>query len=95
MYHYTYKLTINNTTDSRKYYIGVRSSDKHPNDDINYLGSCKTLLEWFKYNGTNDVKKEILAIYDNRKDAIQHEIELHDQFDVAANELFWNRAKQT
>lgn len=95
MYHYTYKLTINNATDSRKYYIGVRSSNKHPIDDITYLGSCKTLLEWFKCNGTDNVEKEILAIYDNRKDAIQHEIELHDYFNIAKNALFWNKAKQT
>lgn len=95
MYHYTYRLTLTNNTDSRKYYIGARSCNKYPTQDTNYLGSCKSLLAWFKEHGYAGVVKEILAIYSDRKDAIEHEINLHNHFDVAQNNEFWNKAKQT
>lgn len=94
MYHYTYRLTINNNTDSRKYYIGARSCTEYPTND-NYFGSCKTLLAWIKKHGTEGIVKEILAIYGKRQDAIEHEINLHNYFDVAKNVEFWNKAKQT
>lgn len=94
MYHYTYRLTLNNNTDSRKYYIGARSCTEYPTKD-SYFGSCKTLLAWIKEYGTEGIVKEILAIYGKRQDAIEHEINLHNYFDVAKNVEFWNKAKQT
>lgn len=94
MYHYTYRLTLNNNTDSRKYYIGARSCTEYPTKD-SYFGSCKTLLAWIKEHGTEGIVKEILAIYGKRQDAIEHEINLHNYFDVAKNVEFWNKAKQT
>jgi hypothetical protein len=94
MYHYTYRLTLSNNTDSRKYYIGARSCTEYPTKD-SYFGSCKTLLAWIKEYGTQGIVKEILAIYGKRQDAIEHEINLHNYFDVAKNVEFWNRAKQT
>jgi hypothetical protein len=94
MYHYTYRLTLSNNTDSRKYYIGARSCTEYPTED-SYFGSCKTLLAWIKEHGTKGIVKEILAIYGKRQDAIEHEINLHNYFDVAKNVEFWNKAKQT
>jgi hypothetical protein len=94
MYHYTYRLTLSNNTDSKKYYIGARSCTEYPTKD-SYFGSCKTLLAWIKEHGTEGIVKEILAIYGKRQDAIEHEINLHNYFDVAKNVEFWNKAKQT
>jgi hypothetical protein len=94
MYHYTYRLTLSNNTDSKKYYIGARSCTEYPTKD-SYFGSCKTLLAWIKEHGAEGIVKEILAIYGKRQDAIEHEINLHNYFDVAKNVEFWNKAKQT
>lgn len=95
IYHYTYRITVNNPTDSRLYYIGARSCKKHPTEDANYFGSCKEFNAWQKQNGKGQLTKEILAIWKNRKLAIEHEIKLHNLFDVAKNSQFWNKAKQT
>lgn len=85
MNHYTYKITY--TTG--KYYIGVRSCKCEPRDDTSYLGSSK--------HTPNELVllKEILSIFKTRKEAIQHEIYLHNKYDVATNEMFYNKAKQT
>jgi hypothetical protein len=39
--------------------------------------------------------KIILKRFSSREEAITYEIQLHNDFDVAKNMLFWNRAKQT
>jgi hypothetical protein len=94
MYHYTYRIIVNNPTDERKYYVGVRSCDLYPTEDTLYFGSCKPFKKWQKQYGTTGLVKEILAIYDDRINALEHEIRLHEYFDVAKNKEFWNRAKQ-
>jgi hypothetical protein len=40
-------------------------------------------------------EKEILAIWPSRKEAVLHEVLLHDIFDVAKNQNFYNKSKQT
>ena len=94
MYHYTYLVTAEQPTDSRKYYIGCRTSKVWPTED-NYFGSCKPFNKWQKQNGKDNLKKEILAVWPSRELAIEHEIRLHDAMDVAVNPEFWNQAKQT
>lgn len=87
-FHYTYLLLDNNG----KMYIGARSCIVHPIDD-NYWSSSKYVLnaitKGIKFN------KQILSIWNTRKEAINHEILLHEIFDVAKNQSFYNKAKQT
>lgn len=94
MKHYVYK--ISNIIEN-KHYIGVRSS-KNPIKDlgIKYFSSSsdkefmleqQEFPERFEYN--------ILEVFSTRKDAINKEIELHDLYDVAVNESFYNKSKQT
>lgn len=86
MNHYTYELTCHNMK-----YIGVRSCECLPTEDTDYWGSSK-------YN-PNDLRevgvKGVLAQFDTRLEAAQHEIDLHDLYDVGANPEYWNRAKST
>jgi hypothetical protein len=93
MYHYTYMLEVKNPTDSRFRYIGVRSCDVPPEEDV-YFGSCRPFKKWQSEHGTNYIEKIILARWGSRKDALSHEILLHDCFDVGRNPEFWNQAKQ-
>ena len=39
--------------------------------------------------------KRVLSTFPSRKKAVQHEIYLHDKYDVANNPSFYNKAKQT
>ena len=94
MYHYTYEITTNAPTDERQRYIGVRSSECPPKDD-SYWGSCRSFLEWQKVNGTESLAKNIFAIHQTRALAVEHEIKLHNHFEVSTNKEFFNRAKQT
>lgn len=93
MYHYTYIIEAKNPTDSRFRYIGVRSCEKKPEEDI-YFGSCRPFKRWQAIYGTDGLTKTVLAIWPTRKDALSHEMLLHDCFDVARNQEFWNQAKQ-
>jgi hypothetical protein len=94
MNHYTYMLAVKNPTDARRFYIGVRTCKSVPEDDVGYLGSCKPLKAWLLDNGRDCAEKIILARWPSRQEALEHEILLHDCFDVGRNEEFWNRAKQ-
>lgn len=85
MFHYTYQILYQNGMK----YIGVRSSKKEPTQDTKYVGSSK-------YTPNDQiVRKDILAIWDTRQEALTHEIQLHQQFNVAESSEFYNRAKQT
>lgn len=84
-YHYTYILRLRNGQE----YIGVRSSKVLPELDTQYLGTSK----YFK---KQDVAfKSIIETFKSRDEAAQHEIELHDRYDVGRNPGFANRAKAT
>lgn len=86
MYHYTYLITY---IDGKKY-MGVRSCDCLPEDDSKYLGSSK-------YTPTKDkvLRKDIIAQFTCRKDALEAEIEYHQTHNVAMSDEFYNRANQT
>jgi len=92
-YHYVYKITNNNPTDQRKYYIGVRSSTVIPEKDTNYRSSSLFLKEAIKENGDKIFSKEILSIWKTRELANEEEVRLHNLYDVAVNPEFYNRAK--
>jgi len=95
-HHYVYKITNNKPTDSKKYYIGVRTCKNClPKEDIEYMGSSKSLNESIQKNGRDVFVKEILSIWKTRKEAVNEEIRLHNKFDVAKNPKFYNKAKQT
>lgn len=89
MNHYTYFLTAKEPHQGMKYYIGVRSCKANPEED-KYFGSSK-LMKSLKVQSS----KQILAVWTSRKEALSHEILLHDCFDVAKNKEFFNQAKQT
>lgn len=96
IYHYTYKISFtHNLSDPRKFYYGSRSCTCLPEDDIKYISSCKSLKQFIQEHENINFTKEILAYFVDRHSAIQHEIELHNEFDVAKNPEFFNQAKQT
>ena len=89
MNHYTYMIRSSNAM----FYIGARSCECLPEDD-KYYGSCDSFTAWQKQNNET-LDKHILGTFPSRALAIEHEIELHNFYDVAKNKLFWNKAKQT
>lgn len=88
MFHYTYWLE----DEFGKAYIGSRTSSSLPESDP-YMGSSSTIDE--ALNKGIKFKKIILATWPSRKEALSHEILLHDIFDVDKNSKFYNKAKQT
>ena len=92
-YHYVYKITNTNPNDGRKYYIGVRSSKVKPEDDTNYRSSSTFLKQALIEIGHNNFNKEILSIWETRKEASDEEIRLHELHDVARNPEYYNKAK--
>lgn len=94
--HYVYKITNLKPTDERLYYIGVRSTSKASAElDTNYRSSSKSLKAVIKEIGYDNFSKEILTLWNTRKEAVQEEIRLHNLFDVAKNKLYYNKSKQT
>ncbi len=92
MIHYIYKITNLKPSDERLYYIGVKSS-VNPETD-NYMGTSKYLSEAMTKIGKRNFKKEILSIWDTRELALKEEIRLHNIYNVAVNNTFYNKAKQ-
>lgn len=70
-------------------YIGVRKcpAGKTPETDP-YLGS-------YTDKTFSPTAKEILGVYGCKEEALQAEIDLHIQFDVAKNPHFANKARAT
>lgn len=85
MYHYTY-LLLNQTT--LMMYIGKRSCNCLPEEDVQYMGSSK-------YVPKEQCTKTILKTFSSSREAVQHEIYLHNLHDVGVNPMFYNRSKQT
>lgn len=82
MYHYTYEITYKTGMK----YIGVRSSKIKPELD-KYMGSSK--------HTPKKGVKVILNTFTTRKEAVAHEIYLHNYNDVSNNLNYYNKAKQT
>lgn len=87
MNNYTYQLYF---PETEMFYIGSRSDQGcSPEEDYNYLGSSK-------YTPKNAiVEKTILMRFNTYYEALEHEILLHEIFDVAKNNKFYNKAKAT
>ena len=70
-YHYVYITT--NLINGRQY-VGDRSCDCLPEEDINYLGSGRPLFKnTLKKYGKKNFKKEILEIFESRKESHANE----------------------
>ncbi len=94
-YHYVYRIT---NTILKKHYYGSRTSKTIPKLDLGiiYFSSStdKNFLKDQQLNQEN-YKYVILRIFENRHDALLFEIYLHDRFDVAKNNKFYNKSQQT
>lgn len=85
MYHYTYQINYSNGMK----YIGVRSSECLPELDTKYVGSSA-------YTDNELItSKEILKVFETREQALLHEIEIHELYDVARSSDYYNKARQT
>lgn len=87
-YFYTY-LLIN--LDDGLMYIGSRGCSVLPEEDTNYMSSSKAVSKDY----LNRCDKLILDVFLTYKDAIDHEIYLHNLHDVATSSKFFNKSKQT
>ncbi len=79
-------------------YLGVRSCEVEPEDDLgfHYFSSSTDdlFLEDQEVN-PDDYLYDIIGIFDTRKEASKHEMELHNRYDVAVNKMFYNKSKAT
>jgi len=69
-------------------YIGSRSCNCLPTNDVLYLGS-------FKDKSFKPTKKIILDLFETRQEALRAEILLHEFYNVGINSHFANKAKLT
>lgn len=83
MNHYTYY----SYEEWGRGYIGVRSCDCSPEEDL-YLGS-------YTDQTFEPTHKIILSTHETREEATQAEIDLHEFFNVSSNNHFANKANQT
>ena len=94
-HHYVYRIT---NKKLNKHYYGVRSCSCKPVEDLGrkYFSSSSD-KEFMKDQKEHpeDYKYKIIKEFDNRKDAEYLEKYLHEKFNVAANEHFYNRCKST
>lgn len=88
MYHYTYLLTF---TDGMLY-IGVHSTHLKPELDTRYRGSGSELP---KYREEDVCRKEILATYDTREDAVNAEIQYILDNNCIESDIYYNRRLRT
>ncbi len=91
--HYVYLLINTKPEDDRKYYIGCRSCDCNPKEDI-YYSSSKTIKKIIKEQG-NFFEKKVLMELNTRSEAILYEILMHNKYNVDKNTKFYNISKQT
>lgn len=93
-YNYVYLIT---EISSGLKYIGVRSCDVDPTNDLKLYKSSSRNKEFLQRQKEfpNDYKYEILSFHDTREDASNEEIRLHELYNVAINPTFINNAKQT
>lgn len=95
VYHYVYRIT---NIYKKQHYYGVRTSKLLPIKDIGikYFSSSndKDFIKDQKENPQN-YKYKVIKTFKDRETALKLEIKLHNRFDVAVNESFYNRSKQT
>jgi len=96
MKHYVYRIT---NIKFNKHYYGTRTSkNRIPEEDIGYIYfSSSHDKEFIKDQKENpqDYKYKVIKKFNTRKKALELEIKLHNKFNVAINESFYNRSKQS
>jgi hypothetical protein len=96
-YNYNYVYRITNKI-LNKYYYGVRSSDIEPKLDLGvkyFSSSSNKEFRKDQKNHPENYKYKIVRICSSRLEAGALEIKLHEKFNVALNESFYNRAKHS
>jgi hypothetical protein len=76
-------------------YIGSRTkgvTDPYADDYMGSVVSKKWGPYWKEIAGRSH--KRILSVFFNKEECLQHEIDLHNFFDVARNPEFFNQSKQ-
>ena len=94
-HHYTYRIT---NIKLNKHYYGVRSSKVKPKLDLGFKyfsSSTDTDFMLDQQNNKNNYKYKIVKTFETRACALLHEIKLHHKFNVAKNDSFYNKCKQT
>ncbi len=92
---FIYKVT---NKDTLKSYIGKHSGNLEPLDDIGvvyFTSSYDTEFRNDFINNTGNYTIDILGNYDSSKKALELEVKLHEELDIAKNPLYYNKAKQT
>lgn len=90
-HNYIYKITCLKPISTEKFYIGVRSSDVEPVEDIKYMGSSTYLTQAVKVIGEEHFIKEILSVWDTRSEAESEEIRLLKALNVTKNNKYFNK----
>lgn len=78
-------------------YIGLRTSNIEPEKDLGYLyfsSSTDSIFMKDQFERPSNFKYQVLNVFDNRLDAINDEMRLHELYDVAFNPMFYNKQKQ-
>jgi hypothetical protein len=94
-YHYTYLITNQHPINDLQFYVGVKSCNVLPAENIEYMGSSRLLTADIKLTGSNNFRKIILKEFNTRDEAEAHEFAIHEEFDVAKNPLFYNKKNGT
>jgi len=94
-YNYVYRIT---NKVEQKYYYGVRSSEIEPKLDLGikyFSSSTDSDFRDEQINHPENYKYKIVRICSTSDEADALEIKLHEKFNVAKSESFYNRAKRT
>lgn len=94
MYYTYYSFETNKGIDGLGY-IGYRRLKNASNpEEENYYGTPKSIKS-LEFKNNKNKNKIILGVFETKEEAIEHEIYLHQLWDVDNNEHFANAAKQT
>lgn len=94
-YNYVYRIT---NIKENKHYIGVRSCNIEPYEDIGKIYQSTSKNEAFKQDqkdNPQDYLYQILEFFDTRLEANEYEVHLHKIYNVGCNPNFYNRSNQT
>jgi hypothetical protein len=97
-YFYSYRITCTHPVFQKHgiiYYYGSRKSVVPPKLDVHYWSSSRLLKQARQIVGEKYFKKKFLAEFSTRESALNHEIKLHERFNVKNHPAFFNLANQT
>lgn len=94
VYHYVYRIT---NVVLKKHYYGKRTSKVFPKEDLGIKYFSSSSDKWFiedqKLQPQN-YRYKVVRLFCTEKEAIAHEVKLHNKFDVGRNPRFFNKAIQ-